>query len=112
MAAQPKSASSRLPSVHGANLEGPIRVELTHFHAVGEWPLFAHSGRPESTSSGRYVAFPMIPTILAGTERHSSDHRKQGAGARASSNLFFRERCSLPPCAATRLRGPLRRSPT
>ena len=44
MAAQPKSASSRLPSVHGANLEGPIRVALTHFHAVGEWPLFARSG--------------------------------------------------------------------
>jgi len=54
----------------------------------------------------------MIPTILAGTERHSSDHRKQGSGARASSNPFLRERCSLLPCAPTRLHGPFLRSPT
>jgi hypothetical protein len=42
----------------------------------------------------------------------TSDHQKQCAGARAPSNPFLRERCCPPPCAATRLRGPLRRSPT
>jgi hypothetical protein len=84
-------------------------VELTSSPRRRQWPVFALTGRPESTSSGCCVAFPMIPTMLAGTERHSSDHQKQCAGARAPSNPFLRERCCPPPCLATRLHGPLRR---
>src|ERR1700722_17414068 len=44
---QPKTAFSRLPPVHRADLKGQLRVDLSRCQRAQEWPLFRFPSVPE-----------------------------------------------------------------
>src|SRR5271165_1034449 len=50
---QPKTAFSRFPPVHSADLEGQQRVDLTRSTSFGERPVFARNCRSRSPAQHR-----------------------------------------------------------